>query len=182
MRRGFGRPFRRGMGVPNIPPMLQKANELLVAMDYAGAAAAFATLAARAEDRNGPRAPFFHIQAGRASILAGQKAEGYQQIKQGLLIIAGRGNFQRLNKVTHRLMDELKQHGMTKEADELGAWLKTVLPIGFTPAVDPQAAKKASLPTHCPGCGAPVRPDEVEWLDEATAECAFCGSPVRGES
>jgi hypothetical protein len=35
------------------------------------------------------------------------------------------------------------------------------------------------LPTHCPSCGAALRPDEIEWLDESTAECAYCGSPVR---
>jgi hypothetical protein len=162
--------------------MLQRANELLAAMDFAGAAAAFARLAANAEQRNGPRAPFFYLQAGRANMLAGQKDTGYQQIKRGLSIIAQRGNFQRLNKVTHRIINELKQHDMNKEADELATWLKAALPIGFTPAVAPQALKQAPLPTHCPSCGAPVRPDEVDWLDEATAECAFCGSPVRGEN
>jgi hypothetical protein len=25
------------------------------------------------------------------------------------------------------------------------------------------------------------RPDEIEWLDEVTAECDYCGSPLRGE-
>ena len=33
--------------------------------------------------------------------------------------------------------------------------------------------------SHCPSCGASLRPDEVEWLDDVTAECAYCGSPVR---
>ena len=41
-----------------------------------------------------------------------------------------------------------------------------------------QRRKDASV---CPSCGAAVRPDEVEWLDYVTAECAYCGSPVRGE-
>ena len=180
MRRGFRRAFRQGP-VPNIPPLLKRANELLVATDFAGAAAAFAELAVRAEQRNGPRAPFFYLQAGRTSILAEQKDAGFQQIKHGLSIIAQRGNFQHLNKVTHRIINELKQNGMNKEADELSTWLKAALPIGFTPAVNPQAPKKATLPTHCSACGAPVRPDEVDWLDDVTAECAFCGSPVRGE-
>ena len=181
MRRGFRRAFRQG-AVPNVPPLLKRANELLVAMDFVGAAAAFAELAARAEQRNGPRTPFFYLQAGHTSILAGQKDTGYQQIKHGLSIIAQRGNFQHLYKVTNRIVSELKQHGMSKEADELAAWLKAALPIGFTPAVDANAPKEAALPTHCSSCGAPVRPDEVDWLDDITAECAFCGSPVRGES
>jgi hypothetical protein len=45
----------------------------------------------------------------------------------------------------------------------------------------PSAARLPPLPTQCPGCGAPVRPDEVDWLDDVTAECEYCGSPVRVE-
>jgi len=41
--------------------------------------------------------------------------------------------------------------------------------------------RKPILPTHCPGCGGPVRADEVDWLDDVTAECNWCGSPVRAE-
>jgi hypothetical protein len=35
------------------------------------------------------------------------------------------------------------------------------------------------LPSHCQACGAAVRPDEVEWVDEQIVECAYCGSPIR---
>jgi hypothetical protein len=41
--------------------------------------------------------------------------------------------------------------------------------------------KKPILPTHCPSCGAALRPDEVDLPDDITAECAYCGSPVREE-
>jgi len=181
MRRGLGRPFRPGMGVPVIPPLLRRGNEQLAAKDYAGAAATFTQLAANAEGRNGPGAPFFHFQAGRANLLAGQKPAAYEEIKKGLLLLAERRRFGRLYKVGNRLIGELKQNGMTKEADELAAWMKTALPIGFTPPPGMEPAKKPTLPTHCPSCGAAVHPDEVEWTDDVTAECAYCGSPVRGE-
>jgi hypothetical protein len=40
---------------------------------------------------------------------------------------------------------------------------------------------KPILPIHCPGCDGPIRSDEVEWADDATAECPYCGSAVRAE-
>ena len=71
--------------------------------------------------------------------------------------------------------------GITKKlGTEIANLLKASLPKGFQ-AGNSAPAKKAVLPAHCPSCGAAVRPDEVEWLDDITAECDYCGSPVRGE-
>jgi hypothetical protein len=86
----------------------------------------------------------------------------------------------RMRMVGERAIDELQTRGLNAEADEIAALLGA-----NTPAVDlvekeaPAPMKKPVLPTHCPSCGAAVRPNEVEWLDEATAECAYCGSPLR---
>jgi hypothetical protein len=169
MRRGF---------TPDIPPILQRANVLLNKGEYAQAAQAFEELARAAELRGGPRAPLFFLQAGHARLLAGQKPAGFESLKHGLLLLAQRRVHIRLYLLGPRVAAELDQHGMGKEAAEIREWLKGALPAGFS-APAPEAGKKPLLPTHCPACGAPVRPDEVEWLDEATAECAFCGSPVR---
>ena len=37
------------------------------------------------------------------------------------------------------------------------------------------------LPARCGQCGALIRTDEIEWIDAQTAECAYCGSPIRPE-
>ena len=37
----------------------------------------------------------------------------------------------------------------------------------------------AHLPTKCPSCGAAIRPNEVKWLDDITAECRYCGMPIK---
>ena len=182
MRRLFRRGARRGL-TPDVPPMLQRANELLAAEDYPGAAAAFEKLARAAEGRGGPRAPIFHLQAGRARILANQNVQGVQSFKHAFDLFAQHGQFPRLHETGARVVSELTSLGLTKEATEVGAWIKALLPPKsagtFTPPESP--AKRATLPTHCRACGAPVRPDEVEWLDDITAECIFCGSPVRQE-
>lgn len=181
MRRGFGRPLQPGFA-GNIPPLLQKANQLFATGNYSEAASAFEQLARAAEARNGPRAPFFYIQSGRARLMAGQTAGALEYLQRGLGIFAVRGRPGKVFFVGNRIVNELNQRGLSKEAQQVSAYIKSLVPdfngsLGGTPQV-----KHPPLPTHCPGCGAPVRSDEVEWLDDTTAECAFCGSPLRGES
>ena len=170
----------RGFGQPNVPPMLQRANQLMAAGDYAGAAVAFKELAQRAENRFGKRAPFFFIQAGHAAILSGQTKSGIADLKHGLTILASQGRILRMQAFGQRAIEELQARGLNAEAEEIASLLNSNQPKG-SPAATSNPAKRPVLPTHCPSCGAAVRPDEVEWLDDVTAECDYCGSPVRGE-
>ena len=180
MRRAFGRPFRRGFG-PDVPPLLQRANQWMAAGNYVEAADAFEQLARAAEARGGPRAPVFHLQAGRARVLAGQTAAGLDHFERGLGLFAVRGQAGRVHNASQRIVTELNQRGLAKEASRISAYVKSLLPDFDPNLASPAPVRKAALPTHCPGCGAPVRADEVEWIDDLTAECAFCGSPVRGK-
>jgi Zn finger protein HypA/HybF involved in hydrogenase expression len=71
---------------------------------------------------------------------------------------------------------------LTAEAKQIEDFLKATLPGSFVAGVGTSAEKpKPILPTNCPGCGGPIRSDEVEWADEVTAECPYCGSAVRAE-
>ena len=74
----------------------------------------------------------------------------------------------------------LKGRGQPVEAKEIEAYLKSTLPAGFAglPATEVEK-RRPVLPTNCPGCGGPIRSDEVEWVDDVTAECPYCGSSVR---
>ena len=38
-----------------------------------------------------------------------------------------------------------------------------------------------SIPTHCPGCGAPLNPGNLRWHDPSTGECLYCGNAIRVE-
>ena len=66
---------------------------------------------------------------------------------------------------------------------EIENLLKGSIPAGVDlTATDSVVKEKARLlPTTCPGCGGPLRSDEVDWADEATAECPYCGGSVRAE-
>jgi len=182
-RRGLIRPFRRPP-IPDIPPALRRANELMGVGDYPGAALAFEELARGAVFRNGPRAPLLLIQAGRMRIQAGQVSSGMTHLRQGLGLFAARGQWQQFQNSSQRLIVELAQRGLTGQAEQIEAILKASLPAGFVSGAGAGAAPekgKRVLPTNCPGCGGPLHSDEIDWTDDITAECPYCGSAIRTE-
>lgn len=177
MRRMFRRQIRKSLA-QEVPPILQEANFVFSKGEYGRAAELYEQIARTAEGRGGPRAPLFHLQAGRSRLRAGQTALAFPSLKRGLELFAQRGQPQKLHRFGAEAAAELRQQGAAGEAAEIEAWLKSALPP--LPAAD-APAKRPPIPTHCPSCGAPLRPDEVDWLDEVTAECGYCGSPVRNE-
>ena len=178
MRRVFRRQARKGFA-RNIPPILQEANLAFDKGEYGRAAELFERIAEGADARGGPRAPLFHLQAGRARILAGQTALGIPSIKRGLSLLEQRQQYQLLQNAKIRILEELKARGLITEATKLEAWLISIAPASSESITLTPKGKSQILPTHCPQCGAALRPDEVEWLDEVTAECGYCGSHVR---
>jgi len=178
MRRIFRRHIRKTLA-ENVPPVLQEANFVFGKGEYGRAAELFERIAQAADARGGPRAPLFHLQAGRARLLAGQTSLGMPSLKRGLELLVQRSQFSRLYNAGRRVVAELKEHGLKNEASEIETWLKSVLPSISSVDSPERSSKRPVLPTHCPSCGAAVRLDEVEWLEDATAECAYCGSPIR---
>jgi hypothetical protein len=178
MRRMFRRQIRKTLA-QNVPPILQEANFVFDKGEYGRAAELFEQIAEKAGARGGQRAPLFYLQAGRARILAGQTFLGMPSLKRGLELLAEREKFQRLHQAGRRVISELNERGLEKEASEIEDWLKSILPSGPSTDTPKAPVNRPILPTHCPSCGAAVRPDEVEWQDEVTAECAYCGSPIR---
>lgn len=169
----------------DVPPLLRTANQMLSAGNYAEAANAYEQLARAAEARGRRRAAFFYIQAGRCKILASQTADGITDLERGLGLFAMRGREFKAVHVGQRVIGELKARGLKTEAQQITDYLKELVPGFGDGAPAPEnapGAQRPALPAHCPGCGAPLRPDEVEWLDDATAVCEYCGTPVRGES
>jgi hypothetical protein len=149
--------------------------------NYAEAQEAFEFLAKRAENDFPERAPFLFLQAGRAAILNHQVEKGMAHLRSGLTMFATQQRYHRLTALGQQAVDELTARGLLREADEIREVIKNNLPGNVSSIPTVQAKGKPVLPTHCPSCGAALKPNDVEWLDEVTAECEYCGSPVRGE-
>lgn len=181
MRRMFRRNIRKTLA-QEVPPVLQEANFAFDKGEYGRAGELFERIAATADARGGPRAPIFYLQAGRARVFAGQTALGMPSLKRGLELLAQRGQFPRLHQAGGRVISELNERGLKDEASEIETFLKTRLPSGSLLDSAKTPSRRPVLPTHCPSCGTALRPEEVEWLDEVTAECDYCGSPVRAGS
>ena len=180
MRRMFRRQVRKTLA-QQVPPILQEANFVFDKGEYGRAGELFEQIAKTAEGRGGPRAPLFYLQAGRSRVFAGQTLVGMEHLKHGLSLFASRGQMRKVFNAGNRIVGELNQRGLKKEGEEIANYMKSLLPA-LSSMPDDSAQKKVVLPTHCPSCGAPLRPDEVDWLDDLTAECGYCGSPVRAES
>jgi len=181
-RRLFGRRGRlRRVLTAGIPPLLIRSNELLAAGEYAQAADGLEQLARAADARGARRAPFLFLEAGRARVMAAQAAQGLELIRRGLGLMAQSGLARRLARSGSSLISELQGLGFDQEARQITAFLENLAPDVNSAVDGPAVVRRPSLPTRCPACGAPVRPDDVEWLDEITAECQYCGSAIRDE-
>jgi len=171
----------RGMGRPNLPLMLQRANQWMASGEYTDAENAFKELAQGAEERFPQRAPFLYIEAGRAAVLSGQVQAGVAHLRRGLTLFASQGRIHRMRAVGQRVVDELKARNLHTEAQEISLLIQGNQPKEIQ-APPPVNSKRPILPTHCPSCGAGVRSEDIEWMDEVTAECDYCGSPIRAEN
>jgi len=162
---------------------LRQAHARLAEGDYPQAAALFGELADSAAVHGLPRAPQLALQAGRAWVLAGDLPHGLPRLRQGLTLLVQMGQRARLPAVAGRVLAELRARGHAAEADALENELRTLAPglaLPAAPAATGPARRR--LPAKCPYCGGSVHPDAVEWLDETSAACEYCGSTIQVET
>ncbi|HET7009506.1 MAG TPA: hypothetical protein VFI11_01920 [Anaerolineales bacterium] len=152
---------------------LRRAHRLIAEGVYAEGAAELETIADIATTRNTPRAALLTVEAGLAWIMAGEWKRGLDLAHRGLSSARQAGDEARLAILRDRVVDTLRKAGHSAEADATLRMFATQseAPVGVRPRTD--------LPTQCPQCGGSVRPDQVEWIDEATAACDYCGSVLK---
>jgi tetratricopeptide (TPR) repeat protein len=166
---------------------LRQANQLKEAGNYSQAAEIFERVAQRMENRLRPnRAAFLYLQAGHCRLLAAQPDSALRLAKKGLSILAQVQHWRAYTQGADLMIQETNRLGYATQAAELQAWLKQTAPvqperlpnIGTT-----QLAQRPTdrLPAKCPFCGATLRSDMAEWIDEASSECPYCGSTIQVE-
>jgi hypothetical protein len=129
------------------------------------------------------QAAALYAQAARARIemaAPGSQNAAWDAVALGqrtLHLLAGAGRTARAHALLARLLNALERRAYHEQAVTLRAEGAALLGARPPTADTPQAA----LPTTCPSCNAPLRSDEVEWIDAQSAECAYCGSVVRAQ-
>jgi tetratricopeptide (TPR) repeat protein len=185
------RPFRRLVGSllgPNrqlandARAMLDDANRLFDAGQYAEAADSLSQLAGMAQTNDLPRRAIqLHIRAAEAYLKSGQAARAVEHGRAALAMLAQAGQHRRALKLAPQFVGELRAAGFTAEA---AAFEKEInerlagLGLTLTPTlVAPQPSPLRNLATHCSQCSAQLR-----WTDDADeVECEYCGTIARAE-
>jgi hypothetical protein len=168
---------------------LAQANRLFQTGQYVPAAEKFEMLALAAHASNIPVAPRLFFQAARANWHAGKIPHGMDLLRTGLDMLVAAGAVRAIRQITPAAMNELQNLGHAQEAEQLKGYLDRIPGGEATVAAasdgnaepSPAEVHRPTLPTHCGQCGAIIRSEEVEWIDKQTAECVYCGSPIRPE-
>jgi hypothetical protein len=174
------RPFRRP-GARQAIQALRRAHQHLEQGEYIEAAEIFERLAAIETQRGSQGAPNLHFQAARARLSAGQVEEALLSAQTGLKNLLAAGRYQRFAAAEHRILSQLENRGYKEQAEQLRAELETLKAGKPIPSYSAPASK-VKLPSKCPYCGGNILPDEVEWLDETTPGCSYCGSPLQSKA
>lgn len=185
-RRPLGGGFFGGAPRPlrSVPPMLLQAHRLYSWRQYIPAAGLYLRLAEGALVREPSRAPQLFLQAGRAMIAGGKIEPGVDLLQRGLNLLYQQQRYLELHRIGWRVIQGLENNNLDEQAKAIKTWLTG---LEKTDAVSEWGAEpaareiKARLPLSCPSCGGVVDPSEVEWVDESTAQCSYCGSMLRGE-
>jgi hypothetical protein len=195
MRLRPGRPFRRPNPFGDSPRLygptralagesmrrLDEAQRLFAEGQVATAADIFGELARAAEAARFPkRAAQWHVQAARYYAAAGNAPTALGHARAALGLFAGAGNPAFAFRPFARLIAELRAQGLMAEADTIQGEAQARL--GAAPAdLQPAPAPDRRLPPECPNCGGAVRSDQVDWIDDHSAACVFCGSVIPAE-
>jgi len=169
-RRRFQRRIIRPLLENALSAQMNQAETLISSGQPAQAAQLYMRLASEAELTHHPRqAGSFYARAAHAWL------DG-QNITRARVCAAKAVSY--YNQLGMQLRAERFQERFDLRCDSLLAENAPVSTPGQPPV---QARQIKTLPTACPQCGAPLRADEVEWADESTAECNFCGALIRAE-
>jgi hypothetical protein len=188
-RRGlFRRSLRRSTPIGEASRLaLRQANQLKDEGEFTQAAEIFERVAQRLEEQHFPnRAAFLYFQAGHCDLLAAKPDPVLQLTKKGLSILAKVHHWRAYSRGADLMVEELMRSGCTKQAADLRVWIDQTAPI--RPEILPHAGSDQPvqktaprLPSKCPFCGATLRSDMTEWIDDANVECPYCGSAVQTE-
>lgn len=168
-----------------VPPpaqrMLVRARRFIQISRFGKAAALLAELANQVEMAGRPKAAAeLHARAAYCYIEAGIGSAALAESEFALVSFQQAGLAERFVRFQGNILRKMQAYGMQAGVDALRAR------FGAEAAVNPQSqavtqGKPLILPAACPQCGAPVRSDEIEWIDARSGECAYCGAIIEAQ-
>ena len=165
---------------PVVPPaerLLLRARRFIQISKFGKAAALLAELANQVETAGRPKAAAeLHARAAYCYVEGGIASAALAETSFALASFQEAGLTERLGRFQGNMLRKMQSHAMQAGVDALHAQFGTgegeINPESHAAA----AGKQLILPAACPECGAPVHSAEIEWIDERSAECAYCGA------
>lgn len=162
---------------------LAKANRLVANGQPGEAAPLYARLAQEMERSSHPRrAANLYALAAHAYADSADESNALAHARLALNLFIQYQVVERTPRFFANITRKIRNRGMAPAAEALQKEFGDrvgPLPAGGPPARQPQ---RGHLPPACPQCGAPLRSDEVEWIDARSVECVYCGLVVRTEA
>ncbi|NDJ53401.1 MAG: hypothetical protein GYB68_10000, partial [Chloroflexi bacterium] len=84
-------------------------------------------------------------------------------------------------RLAQRIVSEFVDADLDETANQIRAAFNERLKefgLALADSASSTEPARANLPAQCPACLGPVRADEVSWINDHRAQCAFCGSPL----
>jgi len=156
---------------------VMQANQLLQSGRFDQAAMDYFQLANKLDRIGKPRqSANMHAQSALAWAKAGNEERALNQANIALRQFTLLRMPQRINEFKTEFEQILHPGKTTSPVPPTPDPKNTATPVPSAPGSIPQRGK---LPVVCSKCGAPVRSDEVEWIDDISAECDFCGAIIQ---
>ena len=179
----FRRPIRRAVRRMTASAVNQnaffQANQLYGLGQFEAAADSFIQLAHQMEKRGKPRqAANLHAQAALALAKAGNEPRATNQANIAFSQFTILGMRRRITEFKMELDQVLHPAEIPTQTNPSTYVKENPTEAMITPFATTRHGK---LPATCHQCGAPVRSDEVEWIDGFSAECDFCGAILQAE-
>lgn len=180
---------RRTAVPPQVRRALQRAQRMLDTGRCAEAAAIYERLADRAYAGERLRAGVqMDLEATRAWLRAERLEAAQVRALHALDALLARDRLPGLvMPIVERIADAMEAKGNPEAASDFREQVNARLEAHETSLGDALGAPgrvsghRGRLPDQCPSCYAPLRTDEVEWLEPDRAQCSYCGNVVLTE-
>jgi hypothetical protein len=166
---------------PNQMQSLTQANQLIAGGHPGQAAHIFDNLANDMETSAHPRrAANLHAQAAHAFADSQNEKLALDQARRALNLFIQSQMVNRIPVFYTNITRKFNNKGMNSAEKTLKSEFGSK--VGVMPQNQPPTVShKGHLPTNCTKCGAPIHKEDINWVDDQTVECDYCGSLIRAE-
>lgn len=184
MRRRPLKPFRRPVRIHaerlRDDPRLLKAHHFFNNGEYGEAGLIYLDLAQQAELRELPITPDLFMRVVACKMRLGKYEEAFKLTFHVFEWLKIRKRYRKIRILVDNISRNLKIAGQEDMLIEINEWIDENIPSEIQTSDnwsfnEGEVRKTNDLPAHCASCGAPTDPAELEWFDNSTPICGFCG-------